>query len=254
MKKYSPKEILKLAAYQEYKVNSIKKTAWWQIALAVVPLLSAGVSAIVDTARSSSDINEDIDLIISNLSSYKESYGFGPYNQEFENFIKKIKELKVKQAQISKIDVKSFNESSLSAVQEFISLSDQVSTLGSGIIQRLNELKGFGSKVYDVVDVVGLTLGIPTATKDAQKFIGSLITHLESLTAPLRAQLMELQNKMEQAQAEQSEKSGEAPQTEISTEDSEEPSEKPSGGSSSEKITLDPALLSELAEIGQSIK
>lgn len=246
MKKYSPREILKLATYHEYKVNSLKKEAWWQVVAIVAPMVLSGITAVVDKIRESKDIVEDIDKILTNLQEYKNSYGFESYASEFDNFTKKIQELKSQQSQVLKLSPQNIDENSLAKIQNFITLADTISVTGGGIIQRLNELKGFGGKAFDLAETVGLTLGLQTSASAIQKAITSLSGRLEAMTAPLKAKLVELQSQVEQA--EQKAKNNEGQPVAAPTEESEEPSETTEESTSS--IAPSPELQRSLEELG----
>lgn len=250
MKKYSPKEILKLAAYQEYKVNSLKKEALGPLAIALITsaVMAAPslITSITDKVRESKDISEDIDKILTNLQEYKASYGFESYTSEFDNFAKKIQELKSQQNQILKLTPQNVDENSLVKIQNFITLADAITIAGSGVVQRLNQLKGFGGKTFDLAETVGLTLGLQTNASAIQKAIASLNGRLEAMTAPLKAKLVELQNQVEQA--EEKAKNNESQPVAAPTEESEEPSETTEESTSS--IAPSPELQRSLEELG----
>jgi hypothetical protein len=257
MKKYSVKEILKLATYHEYKVNSIKKEALWGAVALLAPMVLGGITSIVDKVRESKDIAEDIDKILTNLQEYKASYGFESYASEFDNFTKKIQELKSQQSQVLKLSPQNIDENSLAKIQNFITLADTIAVAGGGIIQRLNELKGFGGKTFDLVEGIGLNLGMQTNATHVQKGIASLSGRLEAMTAPLKAKLVELQSQVEQA--EQKAKNNEVkPSEELkSPEEAEEAEEAEASETRSDesvKAALsDPELQKALEEIGSTV-
>jgi hypothetical protein len=258
MKKYSVKEILKLATYHEYKVNSIKKEALGPLAGVLIGTAVMAVpgiiTSIVDKVRESKDIAEDIDKILTNLQEYKASYGFESYASEFDNFTKKIQELKSQQSQVLKLSPQNIDETSLAKIQNFITLADTIAVAGGGIIQRLNELKGFGGKTFDLVEGIGLNLGMQTNATHVQKGIASLSGRLEAMTAPLKAKLIELQSQVEQA--EQKAKNNEVePSEELKApEEAEEAESSETRSDESVKAALsDPELQKALEEIGSTV-
>lgn len=201
-------KLLKMAVAFEKKAE-LEARAWVQLLLFALPF----VSAIIDEIKTTGDIGADVDRALSNLNSYKSSYGFGPYDAQFTQFMAACQALKESNAAIGNVSGQPTDPSVITNVQKFVNSANTVQQLGYAIKGYLDNMKGAAGKAFDMVKQFKMNMGIDTDATAAQDSIDALYKHISMVMPKIQAAYQAMGQKVQEVQQQQGATGPGAPQT-----------------------------------------
>lgn len=185
--------VLKMAVAYEKRAE-LEKRAWVGLLMLALPL----VSVLVNQLKQTEEIGADVDKVLSNLNSYKSSYGFGAYDAQFTEFMTACQNLKDSFKAVSgNTDLK--DPSLLGNIQKFMTSANKIQTLGFAIKGYLDSMKGAGGKVFDVIKSFQFNLGIDTAATATADAVDSLYKHISMVMPKIESTYKELASKIQDA-------------------------------------------------------
>lgn len=187
--------ILKLASAYEQKAQ-LESRAWVGVLLFALPL----VSALIDEIKATGDIGADVDRALSNLNSYKASYGFGQYDAQFTQFMAACQALKESNAAIGNVSGQPTDPSVLANIQKFVNAANTVQQLGYAIKGYLDSMKGIGGKALDFAKQFKMNMGIDTDATAAQDAIDALYKHISMVMPKIQATYAQIGQKVQEQQ------------------------------------------------------
>lgn len=190
-------QLLKKVSHFERQAE-LESRAWVQVAIGIAMLLAPFVSEMVDQVKATEAISADVDKVLSNLTEYKKSYGFDKYDAQFTEFMSACQMLKDSMNAITK-GADPANPETFTNLQKFMESSGKVEQLGYAIKGYLDEMKGAGGKVFDVLKKFKMNLGIDTAATAAGDAVDALYKHIAMTRPKLEVTYKELSEKYKAA-------------------------------------------------------
>jgi len=164
----------------DYGGGIIKEAIDPLTAFTIVSTVAWGVSELVDYLQETSNIPDDVDLILTNLSSYKGQKGFGQHAPFFTSFINNLTELKDKYNNLEKLAKEKDVDTIIDGVNGFFELAQTLEEQSEEANTVLKSFKDVGDITGDVLGFLGMNLGIDTDIGAAQKGIEALFNHLQT--------------------------------------------------------------------------